>query len=123
MAVEITCDVEGVEEFKQAMQQFDSGMQRHVHRQLASWAADVKALAKQLAPVRTGHLRSSIYAKISEWVAEIGAEATYALFVELGTRHMQAQPYLYPAIQEHLPQLEAIICEAVDQAKSEAGLQ
>jgi HK97 gp10 family phage protein len=123
MAVEITCDVEGVEEFKNAMQSFDSGMQRHVHRLLASWAADVKALAKQLAPVRTGHLRSSIYAKISEWVAEIGAEATYALFVELGTRYMQAQPYLYPAIQEHLPQLEAIICEAIDAAKSEAGLQ
>jgi HK97 gp10 family phage protein len=122
MAVEITCDVEGVEEFKAAMQSFDSGMQRHVHRLLASWAADVKALAKQLAPVRTGHLRSSIYAKISEWVAEIGAEATYALFVELGTRHMQAQPYLYPAIQEYLPQLEAIICEAIDAAKAEAGL-
>jgi HK97 gp10 family phage protein len=123
MAVEITCDVEGVEEFKNAMQSFDSGMQRHVHRLLASWAADVKALAKQLAPVRTGHLRSSIYAKISEWVAEIGAEATYALFVELGTRYMQAQPYLYPAIQEHLPQLEVIICEAIDAAKSEAGLE
>ena len=123
MAVEITCDVEGVEEFKQAMQQFDSGMQRHVHRQLASWAADVKALAQQLAPVRTGHLKSSIYAKISEWVAEIGAEATYALFVELGTRYMQAQPYLYPAIQEHLPELERIILEALDAAKTEAGLE
>jgi HK97 gp10 family phage protein len=123
MAVEITCDIEGIEEFKAAIQQFDSAMQRHVHRQLASWAADVKALAKQLAPVRTGHLRSSIYTNISEWVAEIGAEATYALFVELGTRYMQAQPYLYPAIQEHLPQLEAIICEAIDQAKTEAGLE
>jgi HK97 gp10 family phage protein len=124
MAVEITCDVDGIEEFKQAMQQFDSGMQRYVHRQLASWAADVKALAKQLAPVRTGHLRSSsIYAKIQEWVAEIGAEATYALFVEFGTRYMQAQPFLYPAIQEHLPRLEQIICEAIDEAKAEAGLQ
>jgi HK97 gp10 family phage protein len=123
MAVEITCDVEGVEEFKATMQQFDSAMQKYVHRQLASWAADIKALAKQLVPVRTGHLRSSIYAKIQEWVAEIGAEATYALFVELGTRHMQAQPYLYPAIQEHLPQLEAIICEAIDEAKAEAGLE
>jgi len=123
MAVEITCDVEGIEEFKAAVEQFDSGMQRHVHRLLVSWAADVKALAKQLTPVRTGHLRSSIYAKISEWVAEIGAEATYALFVELGTRHMQAQPYLYPAIQEHLPQLEAIICEAIDETKAEAGLE
>jgi len=123
MAVEITCDVEGVEEFKAAMQQFDSGMQRWIHRQLASWAADVKALAKQLVPVRTGHLRSSIYAKIQEWVAEIGAEATYALFVEFGTRYMQAKPFLYPAIQEHLPRLEKIICEAIDQAKAEAGLQ
>jgi len=122
MAVEISCDVEGIEEFKQAMQQFDSGMQRHVHRQLASWVADVKALAKQLAPVKTGHLRSSIYAKISEWVAEIGAEATYAMFIELGTRYMQAQPYLYPAIQEHLPELERIILDALDAAKTEVGL-
>jgi HK97 gp10 family phage protein len=123
VAIEITCDIEGIEEFKQTMQQFDSGIQRHVHRLLASWAADVKALAKQLAPVRTGHLRSSIYAKIQEWVAEIGAEATYAIFIEFGTRYMQAQPYLYPAIQEHLPRLEQIICEAIDQAKAEAGLQ
>ncbi|MEM3697361.1 MAG: HK97 gp10 family phage protein [Candidatus Bathyarchaeia archaeon] len=123
MAVEITCDVEGIEEFRQAMQRLDRGMQRHVHRLLASWAADVKALAKQLVPVRTGHLRSSIYAKIQEWVAEVGAEATYALFVELGTRYMQAQPYLYPAIQEHLPQLEAVICDALEAAKAEAGLE
>jgi HK97 gp10 family phage protein len=123
MAVEITCDVEGIQEFKAAMQQFDSAMQRQVHRQLVSWAADVKALAKQLVPVRTGHLRSSIYAKIQEWVAEIGAEATYAMFVEFGTRYMQAKPFLYPAIQEHLPRLEEIICEAIDQAKAEAGLQ
>jgi len=122
MAVEIACDVEGVEEFQAAMERFDSGLQKWVHRQLASWAADVKALAKQLVPVRTGHLRSSIYAKIQDWVAEIGAEATYALFVEFGTRYMQAQPYLYPAIQEHLPRLEQIILEAIDQAKAEAGL-
>ena len=105
------------------MQTFDTGMQRYVYRQLASWAADIKALAKQLAPVRTGHLRGSIYAKIQDWVAEIGAEATYALFVELGTRYMQARPYLYPAIQEHIPELERIILEALEAAKAEAGLQ
>jgi len=122
MSVEISCDINGVEEFKAAMERFDSGMQRQVHRQLASWAADVKALAKQIVPVRTGHLRSSIYAKIQDWVAEIGAEATYALFVELGTRYMRARPYLYPAIREHLPRLEQIICDALEVAKAEAGL-
>ena len=122
MSVEISCDIDGIEEFKAAMERFDSGMQRHVHRRLASWAADVKALARQLVPVRTGHLRSTIYAKIREWVAEIGAEATYALFVELGTRYMRARPYLYPAIREHLPRLEQIICDALEVAKAEAGL-
>lgn len=122
MSVEISCEIDGVEEFKAAMERFDSGMQRHVHSQLASWAADVKALARQLVPVRTGHLRSTIYAKIREWVAEIGSEATYSLFVEFGTRYMRARPYLYPAIREYLPRLEAIICDALEQAKAEAGL-
>jgi len=123
VALEIVCDVDGVEEFQQAMEQFDSGMQRWVHRQLASWAADVKALAKQLAPVRTGYLRQSIYAKVEEWVAIVGAEAPYALYVEFGTRYMAARPYLYPAIQEHLPRLEEIVCEAIDLAKEEAGFE
>jgi HK97 gp10 family phage protein len=122
MAVEIMCEVSGVEEFKQAVQQLDSAMQKYVHELLACWAADVKALAKQLAPVRTGYLRSSIYAKVQEWVAEIGAEATYAMFVEFGTRYMQARPYLFPAVEEYLPELERIILEAIDQAKAEAGL-
>lgn len=122
MSIEISCDVKGIQEFQDALRNFDSAMQRQMHRQLASWAADVKALAKQLVPVRTGHLRSSIYAKISEWVAEIGAEATYALFVEFGTYRMRAQPYLYPAIQRYLPRLEQIILDALDAAKAEAGL-
>ena len=97
-------------------------MQREVHSFLASWAADVKAEAMRLVPVRTGYLRSTIYAKIQEWVAEIGADATYALFVELGTKYMQAHPYLYPAIQQYLPQLETIVTAAIEQAKAEAGL-
>jgi len=122
MAVEISCDVEGVEEFRAAMERFDSGVQRHVHRQLAGWAADVKALARQLVPVRTGRLRSSIYAKVHEWVADVGAEATYALFVELGTRYMQARPFISTAVLERLPRLEQIILDALDAAKAEAEL-
>ena len=104
------------------MQRFDSGIQREVHSFLASWAADVKAEAMRLVPVRTGYLRSTIYAKIQKWVAEIGADTTYALFVELGTKYMQAHPYLYPAIQEYLPQLETVVTAAIEQAKAEAGL-
>ena len=122
MAVEITCNLEGVEEFKKAVEKLDSAMQRQIHEQLAKWAANVKDAAKQLAPVRTGYLRSSLYAEIQGWTAKIGAEASYAGFVEFGTRYMQARPYIYPALQKHLPQLEQIILEALDAAKREAGL-
>jgi HK97 gp10 family phage protein len=122
MAIEINIDVTGAEEFKAAMERFDSGMQRQVHERLANWVADVKASARQRVPVKTGQLRDSIYSKISEWVAEVGAEAAYAMFVELGTRHIRARPFLYPAVQEELPRLEAIICEAIEAAKREAGL-
>jgi HK97 gp10 family phage protein len=122
VGVEVSIDIEGVEQFKGAMAKLDSGMQRHIHRQLARWAADVKASARRIVPVRTGYLRSTIYAKIKGWVAQIGAEATYAMFVEFGTRYMRARPYLYPAIQAHLPRLEAIISEAIEYAKREAKL-
>ena len=104
------------------MQRFDSGMQREVHSFLVSWAADVKAQAVKNAPMVTGYLRSTIYAKVKDWVVDIGADATYALFVELGTKYMRAQPYLYPAIQQYLQQLEAVITSAIEQAKAEAGL-
>jgi HK97 gp10 family phage protein len=122
VSIEMGCYVEGVEEFKQVMQKFDSSMQKHVHRQLESWADDVKALAQKLVPVRTGYLRSTIYVKIREWVATIGSEASYAVFVEFGTRYMRARPYLFPAIRKHLPRLERTICNALETAKTEAGL-
>ena len=122
MSVEMSCYVEGVEEFRQTMQRFDSSMQKHVHLQLENWADNVKKLAQQLVPVRTGYLQSTIYAKIREWVAEIGVESPYAVFVEFGTRYVRARPFLYPAIQEHLPRLERIVCDALEAAKVEAGL-
>jgi len=105
------------------MLKLDSSLQNEVYRFLASWAADVKALARKLVPVKTGHLQSTIYAIVKDWMANIGADATYALFIEQGTKYMRAQPYLYPAIQEYLPQLEQMILEAIDAAKAEAGFE
>ena len=118
----MACDVTGIVEFQAAMLSFDSGLQDQVYRFLASWAADVKALARKLVPVRTGHLQSTIYATVKDWVVNVGADATYAYFVEAGTKYMAAKPYLYPAIVEYLPQLEQVIVEAIDAAKAEAGL-
>jgi len=123
MAIKVSCNIQGIREFQAAIRTFESTLQRYVHAKLVGWAEDVKTEAMQRAPVKTGHLRGSIYALVKDWVVNIGAEATYALFVELGTRILRARPYLYPSIQQYLPQLEQAISEAIDAAKAEAGFQ
>jgi HK97 gp10 family phage protein len=122
MSIEITLNLAGAEEFKQAIAQFDAEMQRQVHEQLAKWAETVKTEATRLVPVRTGYLRSTIFARIQEWNMEVGAEAAYAANVEFGTRYAMAQPFLQPAVQAHLPELERVLVEALNLAKVEAGL-
>lgn len=123
MAVEVSCTVKGIRMFQNVMRNFDEAVKSQVHGQLPSWAADVKAEAMRKVPVKTGYLRSTIYARVQEWVVRIGVDATYALLVEFGTRYMRARPYLWPAIQEYLPQLEQIIREAIEVAKAEAGFR
>ena len=56
-------------------------------------ARDAAALARQLAPVRTGRLRASVAARENT----VLADCPYAAYVEQGTRFAPAQPFLLPA--------------------------
>jgi HK97 gp10 family phage protein len=122
VSVELELNLEGTAEFQNALETLDLNMNRNVRLNLANWAAQVEASARQLVPVRTGYLRSTIHSKTSDWQAEVSADAPYALAVELGTRHMRSQPYLEPALQMHLAQLEQTVFEAINTAAMEAGL-
>lgn len=68
------------------------------------FAAGVKKSAQARAPVRTGNLKKSIRYKKqprkgqSYYQIKVGAK--YGVYVEYGTRHMRAQPYFRPAIEE-----------------------
>ncbi len=122
MSVSINLEVLGTEGLAQALSRFDTSMQNRVQEQLSQWAESVKGNAERLVPVRTGYLQSTIYAKSQGWQIEVGAEATYAAAVEFGTHDTRAQPYLYPALETHLPNLETTLLEALDLAKVEAQL-
>jgi len=66
--------------------------------------------AKQLCPVDTGRLRNSItHAQQDENTEVIGTNVKYAPFVELGTIHMSARPYLRPAADGHGAEYRAIL--------------
>ncbi len=122
MSVTVEIDVQGIAEFAEAMRKFDLAMQERVRSQVNEWAQMVKAEAERIVPVKTGYLRSTIFARMQELVAEVGAEAAYAYCVELGTRYMQARPFIQPALQQHLPTLETLIVQAIDMAKTEATM-
>lgn len=122
MSVNVNINISGAEEFKQAVARFDEAMKRQVQEKLASWAQTVKTDAEQQVPVRTGYLKSTIYAKTSDWQMEIGAKANYAAAVELGTHVARAKPFLVPSVQNRIPELQRVITEALNSAKTEAKL-
>lgn len=64
--------------------------------------AEMQEKAQRNAPVDTGHLKRSIGLEITDigMSAEVEPTADYAPYVELGTRFMEAQPYLKPAFDE-----------------------
>lgn len=68
--------------------------QRISERVRANVVEDIADDAERLVPVDTGELRNSIHTEGNQIVAD----AEHAIYVELGTRHMDAQPYLAPAL-------------------------
>ncbi len=57
--------------------------------------------ARDIVPYRTGRLHSRISGKVlSSRRGRVSAKTHYAVYVELGTRYMRAQPYLRPALYQ-----------------------
>lgn len=74
-------------------------------------AIEAKAEAQALAPVRTGLLRSSVFADVDarggagRRTLVLGADAPYALWVILGTSRQPAQDFIRPVIDRIAPKL------------------
>lgn len=80
-----------------------TGRDGDVAKMLLRGAIQVETAAKRLCPVDTGRLRSSITHELGQdgggLFALIGTNVEYALFIELGTSRMGAQPFLRPALR------------------------
>ena len=122
MSVEIQIELQGADEYSCAMERLDKELSTQLQSQIALWAEKVKNEAIQLAPAKTGYLRSTIYSRIKHGQIMIGAEASYASAVEFGTYRRTSRPFLNPALQTHLPELERVLLAAIDAAKAGAGL-
>ena len=65
--------------------------------------------AKIACPVDTGRLRNSITHTHDKNTAYIGTDVEYAPYVEMGTTNTKAQPYLKPAIADHIQEYKSTI--------------
>lgn len=83
-----------------------------VLRGITKITADTQRDAQSLCPVDTGFLRSSITREVADLglriVGETGPTAHYGRYVEEGTSRMGPQPYMTPAMDRNIGQLDAL---------------
>jgi HK97 gp10 family phage protein len=81
-----------------------AGMEAKADQIVRKAAMDILSDSHQRVPVKTGHLKSTGNVQNTGPArAEIGYDADYAQFVEEGTRHQHAQPFLRPAFDRVAP--------------------
>lgn len=80
-----------------------------IEKALKSVALSAEKYAKRDCPVDTGRLRSSITHETDKNTAYIGTNVEYGPYVEMGTSRMRAQPFLEPAIDEHISEYKEMI--------------
>lgn len=78
---------------------------------------EAKAYAQSIAPVDTGELQAGINYEVRStstgWTIVLFNPVAWAIFQELGTVHMAAQPSLRPAADAVFPKYGAYVKDAV----------
>ena len=77
------------------------GLQQNIEKA----ALSVERNAKRNCPVDTGKLRASITTEVGKLEAEVGTNVEYAPCVEFGTSKQSAQPFMRPALDKAITQL------------------
>jgi len=121
VSVEMEIRVEGFPELEAKLEKLDGGMESKVSEAMVSEAEAMKTTAQQLCPVRTGYLRSTIFARFQGWMLKLGASAPYAIYQEFGTKFVQARHFLGQAVELGMQSLIDRINLAIDGAAREAS--
>jgi HK97 gp10 family phage protein len=111
----------GLPELREKLRRLDEGMKRNVHDAMQFEAEAMKNVARARCPVRTGRLRDSIYAKVRDWIIQLGATAPYAVYQEFGTRYIQARRFLSNAVELRMQSLINRINQAISQSIREVS--
>jgi len=121
VSVDMEMHIDGVADLRRKLNQLDDGMKIKVQEAMQFEADAMKNIARARCPVRTGRLRDSIYAKVKDWILQLGATAPYAIFQELGTRYIRPRKFLKNAVSLRIQSLINRINRAIKGAVREAS--
>jgi HK97 gp10 family phage protein len=122
MSIQIDSDVFGLYELEEKMARLDTQLFLEIQDTLQGEANLIASRAQFYAPIRTGFLRSTIYAVVTAFLHfKVGAWCYYAKFQEFGTRYIPAQRFLSRAFQEQWPRLKSRVDYIVRKVILEVG--
>lgn len=119
--VEFNVQIDGVPELRRKLRKLDDAIKEKVRYALAFEGEKIKATAESLCPFVSGYLQSTIYVRMDGFTLTVGASAHYARYVEFGTRYMEGRHFLSRAVQRHMPNLIAVVRQAIKDAVEEVS--
>ena len=101
----------------QMLKSVSENLKAKVHNKISAIGVEMVAYAQSICPVRSGYLRSTIFFIVKVTLEfEFGATAEYAIFVEMGTYRMAAQPFIRPAVETYTSAILDAVVEGVMEA-------
>src|SRR3990167_5763940 len=95
----IQIKIKNLPQIKAAFARAPALMTREMNIAIRQVVIGIGGQSKKHTQVRTGRLRGSTYNKFANLRGEVGTNVVYDKWVHWGTKYMEAQPYLWTAVQ------------------------
>ncbi len=121
----ISVRVEGMEGILRDLRKAQADVQQEAREVLKEQAKVIRDDARSRCPEDTGTLKRSVRSSVSRKRLDAsvsaggkvrGKDAYYAQFVEFGTKHAPAKPFLYPAGRAHEKETEEKLVKVLTDA-------
>jgi len=121
VSIDMEIHMKGLPALREKLARLDESMKRKVHEAMQFEAEGMKNIARARCTVKTGYLRASIYARVQDWILQLGATAPYAVYQELGTRYIRPREFLKNAVWLRMQSLINRVNRAIGESIREAS--
>jgi HK97 gp10 family phage protein len=102
---------EGIDTFTARLQKMAEGTA--IETAMGTVGKNAKETMDSNTPVRTGKLKEGNTLEVKGLTFTLSNSTDYAIYVEMGTRFMHAEPFLAPAVESAIQEMPEILSKAL----------